>query len=206
MYHGTYADSHLFTGYILGTLPSQFVQMKIRPSVWLPTLELIWGTLVMCMAAAPNIKTMYAIRFLVGLCEASAYPGMMTLLGNWYTPQELGKRSVIFQQSSAAAQMFSGFLQAGIYNGMNGTDGLKGWRWLFIFDGIISLPIAVLGFWLIPDAPANSKVFYLKEVDKEVAQIRMDRSGRSKARGNILQGVRKAVTHWPLWVFVVPYV
>lgn len=62
----------------------------------------------MCMAAAPNAKTIYAIRFLVGICEASAYPGMMTLLGNWYTPQELGKRSVIFQQSSAAAQMFSG--------------------------------------------------------------------------------------------------
>ena len=96
------------SGYIVGTLPSQFVQMKIRPSRWLPFLELIWGGLVMCMAAAQNVHTMYGIRFLVGVCEASAYPGMMTLLGNWYTPQELGKRSVIFQQSSAAAQMFSG--------------------------------------------------------------------------------------------------
>jgi ACS family pantothenate transporter-like MFS transporter len=95
-------------GYILGTLPSQFVQMRIRPSRWLPALELIWGALVMCMAAAKNVKTIYAIRFLIGLCEASAYPGMMTLLGHWYTPQELGKRSVIFQQSSAVAQMFSG--------------------------------------------------------------------------------------------------
>lgn len=99
------------TGYIVGTLPSQFVQMKVRPSWWLPTLELIWGALVMCMAAAPNYQTIYGIRFLVGICEASAYPGMMTLLGNWYTPQELGKRSVIFQQSSAVAQMFSGWVK-----------------------------------------------------------------------------------------------
>jgi ACS family pantothenate transporter-like MFS transporter len=82
--------------------------MKIRPSRWLPALELVWGALVMCMAAAPNYKTVYALRFFIGLCEASAYPGMMTLLGHWYTPQELGKRSVIFQQSSAVAQMFSG--------------------------------------------------------------------------------------------------
>jgi len=95
-------------GYIVGTLPSQLIQMHIRPSLWLPLLEVIWSALVMCMAAAPNVNTIYAIRFLVGICEASAYPGMMTLLGNWYTPQELGKRSVIFQQSSAAAQMFSG--------------------------------------------------------------------------------------------------
>ncbi|KAL1966059.1 hypothetical protein VTN77DRAFT_4807 [Rasamsonia byssochlamydoides] len=193
-------------GYIIGTLPSQFVQMRVRPSRWLPLLEVIWGGLVMCMAAAPNAKTVYAVRFLVGICEASAYPGMMTLLGNWYTPQELGKRSVIFQQSSAAAQMFSGFLQAGIYNGMNGTAGLKGWRWLFIFDGIISLPIAVLGFWLIPDAPANSRAFYLKEVDRQVAQARMDRYGRAKASGINWRKLRDVLTHWPMWVFVVPYV
>ncbi|CAK7199351.1 hypothetical protein SEUCBS139899_002029 [Sporothrix eucalyptigena] len=193
-------------GYIIGTLPSQFVQMRIRPSRWLPALELMWGALVMCMAAAPNVQTIYTIRFLVGLCEASAYPGMMTLLGNWYTPQELGKRSIIFQQSSAAAQMFSGFLQAGIYNGLNGHAGLKGWRWLFIFDGIISLPIAVCGFWLIPDAPANSRAFYLKDIDKQVAQRRMDRSGRAQARGFGWATLREGVANWPLWVMVVPYI
>ncbi|KAJ9394881.1 hypothetical protein DTO282F9_8185 [Paecilomyces variotii] len=193
-------------GYIVGTLPSQLIQMHIRPSLWLPLLEVIWSALVMCMAAAPNVNTIYAIRFLVGICEASAYPGMMTLLGNWYTPQELGKRSVIFQQSSAAAQMFSGFLQAGIYNGMNNTAGLKGWRWLFIFDGIISLPIAMLGFWLIPDAPSNSRAFYLQEVDKQVAQARMDRHGRARASGITWSKLVKAFTHWPVWVFAIPYV
>jgi ACS family pantothenate transporter-like MFS transporter len=193
-------------GYIIGTLPSQFIQMRIRPSHWLPTLELIWGALVMCMAAAPNAKTIYAIRFLVGICEASAYPGMMTLLGNWYTPQELGKRSVIFQQSSAAAQMFSGFLQAGIYNGMNGTAGLKGWRWLFIFDGIISIPIAIFGYWLIPDAPSNSRAFYLKDVDKQVAAQRMVRAGRAEPKGITWGKLKSVLTHWPIYVFVVPYV
>jgi ACS family pantothenate transporter-like MFS transporter len=98
----------IVAGYIFGTLPSQFIQMKVRPSFWLPALEITWGALVMCIAAAPNVKNIYAIRFLIGLCEVSAYPGMMTLLGHWYTPQELGKRSVIFQQSSAVAQIFSG--------------------------------------------------------------------------------------------------
>jgi ACS family pantothenate transporter-like MFS transporter len=89
---------------------------------------------------------------------------------------------------------------------MNGTAGLKGWRWLFIFDGIISLPIAILGFWLIPDAPANSRAFYLKEVDKQVAQARMDRAGRARAKGISWKTVREVVTHWPMWVFVAPYV
>tara|TARA_R110002060_G_scaffold75560_2_gene85306 strand:+ start:608 stop:853 length:246 start_codon:yes stop_codon:yes gene_type:complete len=68
----------------------------------------------------------------------------MTLLGNWYQPSELGKRACIFQASSSAAQMFSGYLQAALYSGMNGKAVLPAWKWLFIFDGIIGIPIAIL--------------------------------------------------------------
>lgn len=61
----------------------------------------------------------------------------MTLLGNWYTPRELGKRACIFQASSSAAQMFSGYLQAGLLR-MDGKHGLAAWQWLFIFDGMLN--------------------------------------------------------------------
>jgi hypothetical protein len=32
---------------------------------------------------------------------------------------------------------------------------------LFIVDGIISLPIALTGFWLLPDVPEIAKPWYL---------------------------------------------
>lgn len=89
---------------------------------------------------------------------------------------------------------------------MDGTGGLRGWRWLFIFDGIISLPIALCGFWLIPDSPANTRAFYLKEEDRETAVARMERHGRAKAAPLTWKKVRDMVTHWPMWIFVVPYV
>lgn len=128
----------MFTaGYTIGNLSSQLVLLKVRPSVWLPSLELIWSLLVMGMAGAKNLHTILVLRFFIGLLEASAYPGILTLLGNWYTPKELGKRSVIFMSTSAVGSMFSGYLQAGLYSGMNGKHGLEAWRWLFIFDGII---------------------------------------------------------------------
>jgi MFS transporter, ACS family, pantothenate transporter len=70
----------------------------------------------------------------------------------------------LFEQASAIAGMFSGYLQAALYSGLNGPAGLAGWRWLFIFDAIISIPIAVWGFFAIPDSPSNTRAFWLKKV------------------------------------------
>lgn len=32
-------------GYAIAIVPSQLTQTKIRPSIWLPTCEIIWGAL-----------------------------------------------------------------------------------------------------------------------------------------------------------------
>lgn len=34
---------------------------------------------------------------------------------------------------------------------------------LFIVDGIISLPIAIAGYWVLPDVPEISRAFYFKK-------------------------------------------
>ncbi|CAM1501644.1 Fc.00g036280.m01.CDS01 [Cosmosporella sp. VM-42] len=97
---------------------------KICPPIWLPSLELLWSALVMCMAAAKNVKTLYAVRFFIGLLEASAYPSILTLIGNWYTREELGKRSCFLTGSAFVSQKFYGSLHAGLYSGIDGKHGL----------------------------------------------------------------------------------
>ena len=71
---------------------------------------------------------MYALRFFIGLFESCAFPGYIAILGSWYGPQELTKRTAILLEIESIASMFSGYLQAGLYNGLNGKHGLAGWR------------------------------------------------------------------------------
>ncbi|KAK3051454.1 hypothetical protein LTR09_007477 [Extremus antarcticus] len=153
------------------------------------------------MAATKDVKTLYVLRFFVGLLEASAYPDIMTLLGNWYTPQELGKRSCIFQASSSAAQMFSGYLQAALLSGMDGRHGIAAWRWLFIFDGIIGIPVAAYGYWAIPDQLTSTKAHWLKDEDRQRAISRMESCGRAPMKKLTWPIVRSIITSWPIYLF-----
>ncbi|ERT02831.1 MFS transporter, ACS family, pantothenate transporter [Sporothrix schenckii 1099-18] len=194
-------------GYIIGQVPSQIIMASyVSPSIWLPSLELTWSLLVAGMAASKNVTTVYVLRFFIGLLEASAYPGIMTLLGNWYLPEEQGKRACIYQASSSVAQMFSGYLQAALYSNMNGVHGIAAWRWLFIFDGVIGVPIAAYGFFAIPNSPTTTRARWLKPHEKQRAIERMQSVGR-RARGRLtVRTVVNLFREWPVYLFTLSFV
>ncbi|CZR68652.1 related to transporter protein [Phialocephala subalpina] len=194
------------TGYVVGQLPSQFILTKVRPSIWIPSCELVWTILTFCLAAATTSNQVIAIRFFVGLVESIFYPAAHFLIGSWYKPSELGKRACIFHASSAAAGMFSGYLQAAVYKGLNGHLGKAGWQWLFIMDGVISTPICLAGFFLIPDLPENTRAFYLTNDDAALARKRMDDVGRSPRRKLGWSILRRVFTRWHVYALTVLYI
>ncbi|KAK5240017.1 hypothetical protein LTR40_014099, partial [Exophiala xenobiotica] len=142
---------------------------RVRPSIWIPSMEVLWTILTFCLCRCNTANQIYALRFFVGLAESTFYPGMQYIIGSWYRRDELAKRSCIFHTSSAVASMFSGYLMAAVYH-LDGRGGLKGWQWLFVVDGIISLPIALAGFFVLPDVPEITRVWYLKPEEREFAK------------------------------------
>ncbi|TVY83996.1 Pantothenate transporter liz1 [Lachnellula suecica] len=194
-------------GIIIGSLPAMMFQLSwARPSYFLPACELVWSALVMGMAGANNIETMYALRFFIGLFEACAFPGYVALLGGWYGPKELTKRVAILLEIESIASMFSGYLQAGLYSSMNGRHGIAGWRWLFIMDGVISIPIALWGFFGIPDLPHTTKAFYLNAKDRQYGIERIEKLGRQPPVKLSRKVMKEVFLDWKIWSFVFPYV
>ena len=92
-------------GYILGQIPSNVILTRVRPSIWIPSLELVWTVLTFCISQCNTAPQIYGVRFLVGLAESGFYPGMQFLIGSWYRKDELAKRSCIFHTASAIATM-----------------------------------------------------------------------------------------------------
>ncbi|KAF9873140.1 hypothetical protein CkaCkLH20_09303 [Colletotrichum karsti] len=100
---------------------------------------------------------------------------------------------------------FSGYLMAAVYN-LDGVHGWKGWQWLFIVDTVISLPIALAGFFLLPDVPEITKAWYLSKDDIALAQKRMQLEGRATRQPFTKAKVKKIFTSWHLWTLTPLYI
>lgn len=49
---------------------------RVRPSIYLPALCVIWGGVAASMAAVHNWQQLAAVRFILGVTEAGFAPGV----------------------------------------------------------------------------------------------------------------------------------
>ncbi|KAJ8103582.1 major facilitator superfamily domain-containing protein [Lipomyces tetrasporus] len=204
-------ELNLFTtyyniGFLVASYPAMLMMTWFRPSIVVPSMEILWTVFVMLIAVAKNAETIYALRFFVGVGESICFPGFGRIIGSWYKPEELAKRTALFDISGALANMISGYIQAGVYHSLNGRGGLAGWRWLFIIDGVISLPVAFFGFWALPDYPTTTRARWLNERERALGVARMEAVGRRAPRKLT---VKRMITMWwqfKPWAYMVPFI
>ncbi|GKZ28969.1 hypothetical protein AbraIFM66950_002216 [Aspergillus brasiliensis] len=201
-------STSIFTvGYVIGQIPANLLLTRISPRWVIPSLEVGWGIATMCMSSVKSYKALYALRFLVGLFESGFYPGIHYLLGSWYTPQEIGKRAMIFWLAGSIGSLFSGFLQAAAYTNLNGVDGRAGWRWLFIIDGIITLPLALAGYIFFPNLPQNDKkTWWITNEEHTLSVNRMRAIGRAGKEPWSMAKLKRILSSWHTYLLPMIYI
>ncbi|KAE8325414.1 major facilitator superfamily domain-containing protein [Aspergillus sergii] len=102
-----------------------------------------------------NFAGMLITRLLLGVFEAGFYPAAIYLCTFWYMPKDLAYRVSIFYCASALSGAFSGILAAGIAQ-MDGIGGQEGWRWIFLLEGLATVVLGVMCFFLLIDSPRRS--------------------------------------------------
>ena len=133
-----------FVSYVVFEVPSNLILSKTKPSIFLPVIMTLWGTVTCCMAAVDSYGTLVALRFIVGILEAGFAPGILLILSSWYKPYEQSKRFAVYISAAVLSGAFGGILAGAITENLDGAHGIDGWRWLFIVEGcatIVSLLI-----------------------------------------------------------------
>ena len=127
------------------------------------------------------------------------------ILGSWYSGPELFKRAGTWFLCNALGSMVSGYLQAAAYTNLSGVNGLPGWKWLFIIDGIFTLPVAILGYIVFPGIPDSPKPFYFTHNDIILAKKRLEKAKVRRADKLNLDVFKRTLKRWHIWVFVFCY-
>ncbi|KAL8403429.1 hypothetical protein RB594_008619 [Gaeumannomyces avenae] len=197
------ATSIFFVGYLLMQLPSNLLITRVRPSLYLGLATLLWGTVSTCNAAVQDFRSLIVVRFFLGFVEAPFFPGAIFLMSSWYTHAELTRRMAWLYSGNALANMFGGLLGAAILGGLEGAHGIAGWRWLFIVEGVMTIGIAIIVGFILPDYPHNTK--WLSEEEKSFAAWRLleDINEADDQHAGVWAGLKLAVKDYRLYVFVL---
>ncbi|KAL1617833.1 hypothetical protein SLS54_007614 [Diplodia seriata] len=193
--------SILFVGYLAGQIPSNMILNRVRPSWYMAGFSMAWSIVSLLTYLTHDYKTMLACRFILGIVEAPFYPGALYMLSMFYTRKELATRMSIFYTGNMLASAFSGLIAAGIFAGLEGKHGLAGWQWLFIIQGAISIGVSIAAFFLLPDAPLQTR--WLTPTERQLAhnRIALDTTARRSAPTSVWAGLRSACSDWRTWVF-----
>ena len=200
------ALSILFVGYILMQVPSNLFLNKIgRPSLYLPTVMTIWGTISAATAGTQSYGGLIAVRFFLGIAETAYFPGCLLFLSCWYTRKELAFRTAMLYSGALISGAFSGLITAGIRKGLDGARGLRAWRWMFIIEGVITIFIAFLAYFVLPNFPRTTK--WLTEEERQLAIWRLEEDigeddwiGSSEQK--FLHGIKLAFQDIKTWILV----
>ncbi|EJD01119.1 MFS general substrate transporter [Fomitiporia mediterranea MF3/22] len=202
--------SILYVGYIIMQIPSNMLLNYIgRPSIYIPACMVIWGMISVLTGICTNFVGALLARFFLGFVEAAFFPGAIFLLSKWYTREELGLRVCLLYCGNIISNAFGSLLASGVLDGMQGKLGRAAWRWLFFIEGSLSIAIALLSMFILPDFPTTTR--WLSPIERQLALRRMERDGDLNvsdqedpdAHAKQRSGFWQALSDWKVWWLAV---
>ncbi|KAH9004776.1 MFS general substrate transporter [Lactarius hatsudake] len=193
-----------FFPYALFEVPSNIFLKRLRPSLWLSGLMLLWGVMMVCNTVH-NFGGLLAMRWMLGMMEAGLFPGVTYYLSCWYKRSEYGIRAAIFFSAASISGAFGGLLAAAISN-MDGVGGKPAWAWIFILEGLATIVAGAASFFIIQDFPDTAR--FLSEAERSVVIRRLQNDDQFSAAGEKfkLRNIISSLTDWKTWLAISIYI
>lgn len=171
-----------FIAYAIFELPSNVMMERYGARVWLTRIMVSWGIVSFLMAFVQNEAMFYILRFLLGAAEAGFFPAVIFYFARWVPAGQRGKATAVFIAGSSVAAAISGPI-AGMLLSLNGALGMHGWQWLFGFEGVVSVLVGIVVFFLLDAKIQDAKWLSPAEKDALSQAISAEDAEHTKADG-----------------------
>ncbi|KAH9017354.1 MFS general substrate transporter [Lactarius deliciosus] len=193
-----------FISYTLFECPANLVLKRLRPSRFLPFITVLWGTIVTLMGLVKTYPQLVGVRVCLGFAEAGLFPGVVYFLSIWYPRSMYQFRVGLFFGAASLAGAFSGLLAYAI-SFMGGTDGFLGWSWIFILEGIATVVVGIIAFFVMVDFPNTAEFLTPEERAYVIWKKKYDNSSVGEEEHFSMRHISAAFTDWQVWLHILVY-
>jgi D-galactonate transporter len=144
-----------YWGYCVFEIPSNIALDKFGARIWIARIMITWGLCSAATALVSGTTSFAFVRFLLGVCEAGFFPGMILYFTYWFPSRYRGRVVAWFMTAIPVSIALGAPISTALLE-LNGVLGLAGWRWLFICE---AAPVVILGFVVLvylTDRPADA--------------------------------------------------
>lgn len=175
--------SLFFIGYFLFEVPSNLFLDRFGARVWFARILVSWGIVTILLSYTQNATMFYILRFLLGVCEAGFFPGVLYLLTLWFPSDYRGRMVGLFMIFSALANAI-GAPVGGMLLDLDGFLGHAGWQWVFLATGIPAVIAGIITFFFLYDRPENASFLSAEEKGWLASRLASENSGMDHNAGN----------------------
>jgi ACS family tartrate transporter-like MFS transporter len=162
-----------FLGSALFDLPSNLILTRVGPRKWIARIMISWGIIATCMMFVRGPMSFYLLRFLLGVCEAGFFPGMILYLTYWFPSRERASAIAKFMTATSIAGVVGAPISSVLLQ-LEGFHHLHGWQWLFLIEGIPSFVMGFSVLFLLKNKPGEAKWLSIAEKGWLEAELARD--------------------------------
>ena len=136
--------------FAVAQIPIGLLIDRLGPGMLLGVSLVLWSVSVAAGGFAGSYRQLFAARALLGVTESPAYPTAVRVTSNWFQVQDRGVPTGVFNMGANVGTAIAP-------PALTALMLLFGWRWMFIFMGIIGIVAAAVWLWLYRD-PGQAKL------------------------------------------------
>ena len=143
-----------FLGYVLFEVPGAIIVERWSARKWLARIMITWGLATILTGFVQTSRQFYAARLLLGVAEASFFPGIIVYLTHWFRADDRAKAIAFFYAAVPAASVVGSLLGGWLLEVQ--WIGIAGWRWIFIIEGVPPIILGIVTVFYLTDWPRQA--------------------------------------------------
>lgn len=169
-----------FIGYVVLEIPGALIAEKWSARRWIARIMISWGIITALMAFIHTEREFYVVRFLVGAAEAGFLPAVIVYVSHWFLYRDRARAIAVFYAANPLSYVVGSPL-AGVLLGLS-WFGLRGWRWLFLLEGLPAVVFGVITIFYLTDWPREASWLRKEDRDWLTQELEREKEAKKKVR------------------------